>query len=60
MIVMIGIVDQLREDHEYFYLVCMVVDMKLREGYGPTMIHADSQVDDQRMLEVLSHDYCSY
>ena len=59
---MIGIVDQLREDHEYFLFGVHDSGYELREVYGPTMIHADSQVDDEdvRVLSViiaLTDDY---
>ena len=60
--VMIGIVDQLRKDHEYFLFGVHDSGYELREVYGPTMIHADNQIDDDdfRVLSViiaLTDDY---
>ena len=59
---MIGIVDQLRKDHEYFLFGVHDSGYELREVYGPTMIHADNQIDDEdfRVLSViiaLTDDY---
>ena len=60
--VMIGIVDQLRKDREYFLFGVHDSGYELREVYGPTMIHADNQIDDEdvRVLSViiaLTDDY---
>ena len=63
--VMMGIVDQLQKDHEYFPHDVRDSGYELREAYGATKIHSDSIYDDDidhgaRLLSViiaLTDDY---
>ena len=62
---MMGIVDQLQKDHEYFPHDVRDSGYELREAYGATKIHSDSIYDDDndhgaRLLSViiaLTDDY---